>query len=171
MIMLCRVQYLLFSVKKPGVRMLYCLVRARVNLIQANSRFVRSWRVLTQKSNANLNYFTYDRSPLLNGLWFVMIMIMISPSSLSTHCIEQEFISLRSGIVPLTAPTLTPHPSPPTPHFRTRHAASGDFFIFLCYCLRAIQGDCVPSWLSKGIVSPYHLGAGSRFLSPWRRRG
>lgn len=184
MIMLCRVQYFLFSVKKPGVRMLYCLVRAGVNLIQANSRFVRSWRVLTQKSNANLNYFTYDRSPLLNGLWFVMIMIMISPSSLSTHCIEQEFISLRSEIVPLSPhphsslvplspqpSLLTPHPSPPTPHFRTRHAASSDFFIFLCYCLRAIQGDCVPSWLSKGIVSPYHLGAGSRFLSPWRRRG
>ena len=145
MIMLCRVQYFLFSVKKPGVRMLYCLVRAGVNLIQANSRFVRSWRVLTQKSNANLNYFTYDRSPLLNGLWFVMIMIMISPSSLSTHCIEQEFISLRSEIVPLSphphsslvplsphphSSLLTPHPLPLTSGLDMPRVAT-----FSCFCV------------------------------------
>ena len=40
------------------VTMLYRLVGAVVNLLQANSRFERSWHISTQKSNANLNYFT-----------------------------------------------------------------------------------------------------------------
>ena len=38
--------------------MLYRLVGAVVNLLQAKSRFERSWHISTQKSNANLNYFT-----------------------------------------------------------------------------------------------------------------
>lgn len=181
MIMLCRVQYLLFSVKKPGVRMLYCLVRAGVNLIQANSRFVRSWRVLTQKSNANLNYFTYDRSPLLNGLWFVMIMIMISPSSLSTHCIEQEFISLRSGIVPLSphphSSLLTPHPLPLTSGLDMPRVATFSYFcVTVCglsreiVCLRGclkVLFQHITWELAADFFRPDEGGANTRNVRFW----
>ena len=192
MIMLCRVQYLLFSVKKPGVRMLYCLVRARVNLIQANSRFVRSWRVLTQESNANLNYFTYDRSPLLHGLWFVMIMIMISPSSLSTHCIEQEFISLRSEIVPLSphphsslvplsphphSSLLTPHPLPLTSGLDMPRVATFSYFcVTVCGLSREIVclHGCLKvlfqhiTWeLAADIIRPDEGGANTRNVRFW----
>ena len=177
MIMLCRVQYFLFSVKKPGVRMLYCLVRAGVNLIQANSRFVRSWRVLTQKSNANLNYFTYDRSPLLNGLWFVMIMIMISPSSLSTHCIEQEFISLRSKIVPPHSSLLTPHPLPLTSGLDVPRVATFSYFcvtvcglsseiVCLHGCLKVLFQHI--TWeLAPDIFRPDEGGANTRNVRFW----
>lgn len=89
--------------------------------------------------------------------WFVMIMIMISPSSLSTHCIEQQFISLRSGIVPLGphphSPLLTPHPLPLTSGLDMPRVATFSYFcVTVCglsreiVCLRGCFTISLGSW-------------------------
>ena len=88
------------------VTILYRLVGAVVNLPQANSRFQRSWHVSTQKSNTNLDYFTFNQSiklkfSLYRAIWVCFTWI--------AHC------------TPHPLPTTTySHPSPPKLHPRKR---------------------------------------------------
>ena len=82
------------------VTMFYRLVGAVMNLLQANSRFERSWHVSTQKSNTNLDYFTFNQSiklkfSLYRAIWVCFTWI--------AHCTP-----------PPPPPTTTySHPSPP----------------------------------------------------------
>ena len=88
------------------VTMFYRLVGAVMNLLQVNSRFERSWHVSTQKSNTNLDYFTFNQSiklkfSLYRAIWVCFTWI--------AHC------------TPHPLPTTTySHPSPPKLHPRKR---------------------------------------------------
>lgn len=114
-------------------------------------------------------------------LWFVMIMIMISPSSLSTHCIEQEFISLRSGIVPLGphphSSLLTPHPLPLTSGLDMPRVATFSYFcVTVCglsreiVCLRGclkVLFQHITWELAADFFRPDEGGANTRNVRFW----
>ena len=102
------------------VTMFYRLVGAVMNLLQANSRFERSWHVSTQKSNTNLDYFTFNQSiklkfSLYRAIWVCFTWI--------AHCTPP----------PPPPPTTTySHPSPPKLHPRKRvwRVASNRILVF-----------------------------------------
>ena len=86
------------------VTMFYRLVGAVMNLLQANSRFERSWHVSTQKSNTNLDYFAFNQSiklkfSLYRAIWVCFTWI--------AHCTPPPPHPLP--------PILTPHPLSYTP--------------------------------------------------------
>ena len=110
------------------VTILNRLVGAVVNLTQANSRFQRSWHVSTQKSNTNLDYFTFNQSiklkfSLYRAIWVCFTWI--------AHC------------TPHPLPTITySHPSPPKLHPRKREwrVAFNRILVFAQRFLGSSQG-------------------------------
>ena len=103
------------------VTMFYRLVGAVMNLLQANSRFERSWHVSTQKSNTNLDYFTFNQSIKLKFSLFRAIWVCFTWIA---HCTPP---------LPSPLPTTTySHPSPPKLHPRKRvwRVASNRILVF-----------------------------------------